>query len=427
MKKIKRRLFLKNAAAISAVSILKPSIVFGTKANSAIRIGIIGCGNRGTAVISSQVQNTNSVIVAMADIFEDKLQTALPIYNKLNTDKQLPEIAAANIYQGSKAYMQLLENKEVDSVHISTPAYSHVMFLEAAVASGKHVYCEKPVAPDTAGCKRALEVAGKVSNKQSVVIGFQIRHASPYVEMVKRIQRGDIGDIITVQLYYFSSGSEIHKSIIGSSDDELRIRNHFHFNAMSGGILLDQGIHMLDVCNWALNGHALNAVGRGGKKNALPVGDAWNNYQVLYQYPNDINVSIHSTQIGPVFGDVCCRFLGTKGSAEAHYSGGVFINGDNKWDSGVARTESEITPEQRTSGAFLSALGDADKNKEQHFISSIETGNYVNEIRSGVESTLTAILGREAAENNKPLTWDEVLKTNERMDPKLNLAQFDKK
>jgi len=427
MKKSKRRLFLKNAAAVSAISILKPSIVFGTKANSAIRIGIIGCGNRGTAVMSSQVKNTNSVIVAMADIFEDRLQTALPIYNKLNTDKQLPEIAPANIYQGSKAYMQLLENKDVDSVHISTPAYSHVMFLEAAVASGKHVYCEKPVAPDTAGCKRALEVAGKVSNKQSVVIGFQIRHASPYVEMVKRIQRGDIGDIITAQLYYFSSGSEIHKSIIGTSDDELRIRNHFHFNALSGGILLDQGIHMLDVCNWALNGHAINAVGRGGKKSPLPVGDAWNNYQVLYQYPNDVNVSIHSTQIGPVFGDVCCRFLGTKGSAEAHYSGGVFINGDNKWDSGVARTEAEITPEQRASGAFLSALGDADKNKEQHFINSIETGNYVNEIRSGVESTLTAILGREAAENNKPLTWDEVLKTNERMDPKLNLAQFDKK
>ncbi|CAN5640107.1 Gfo/Idh/MocA family oxidoreductase [soil metagenome] len=426
MKKNTRRLFLKNTAVISGVTILKPSIVFGTKANSAIRLGIIGCGNRGTAVISSMVQNTNAAIVAMADLLEDRLQTAVPVYNKLNADKQMPAIAAANIYQGSKAYLQLLENNEVDAVQISTPAYSHVMFLDAAVAAGKHVYCEKPVAPDTAGCKRALEVAGKVKNNQSVVIGFQIRHASPYVEMVKRIQRGDIGDVITAQLYYFSSASPIHE-VKGASDDELRIRNHFHFNALSGGILLDQGIHMLDVCNWALNAHAINAVGRGGKKDPLPLGDAWNNYQVLYQYPSDINVSIHSTQIGPVFGDVCCRFLGTKGSAEAHYSGGVFINGDNAWDSGVARTESTITPEQRSSGAFLSALGDADKNKEQHFISSIETGNFVNEIKSGVESTLTAILGREAAEHNKPLTWDEMLTSNERMDPKLNLTQFDKK
>jgi len=426
MQKNKRRLFLKNAALISAATILKPSVVFGTKANSAVRLGIIGCGNRGTAVISSMSTNTNVAIVAMADLFSDKLQTALPILNKLNTAKQLPEVSTANIYQGSKAYMQLLENKNVDAVQISTPAYAHVDFLEAAVAAGKHVYCEKPVAPDVAGCVRALKIADKLNGKQSVVIGFQIRHASPYMEMVKRIQRGDIGDIITVQLYYFSSGSAIHE-LKNISDDELRIRNHFHFNALSGGILLDQGIHMLDVCNWVLNGHALNAVGRGGKKNALPVGDAWNNYQVLYQYPNDINVSIHSTQIGPVFGDVCCRFLGTKGSAEAHYSGGVFINGDNKWDSGIARTESEITAEQRASGAFLSALGDADRNKEQHFINSIESGNYLNEIKSGVESTLTAIAGRDAAEKNKAMTWDEVLASNERIDPKLNLAQFDKK
>jgi len=132
--------------------------------------------------------------VAMADIFEDKLHTALTISNKLNTDKQLPEINASNIYQGSKAYMQLLENKDVDSVHISTPAYSHVMFLEAAVAAGKHVYCEKPVAPDTAGCKRALEVAGKVGSKQSVVIGFQIRHGGLLRFYFHVIIRGGVDD-----------------------------------------------------------------------------------------------------------------------------------------------------------------------------------------------------------------------------------------
>lgn len=425
MKKNTRRLFLKNATAVSTFSILKPSIVFGTKVNSAVRLGLIGCGNRGTAVISSMSANTSVAIVAMADLFTDKLEVTLPVLNKLNAAKQLPAVAASNIYQGSKAYMQLLDNKEVDAVQISTPAYSHVDFLAAAVKAGKHVYCEKPVAPDVAGCKKALEVAGQVGNKQSVAIGFQIRHATPYAEMVKHIQEGAIGDVITVQLYYISSASAI-KDLKNVSNDELRIRNHFHFNALSGGILLDQGIHMLDVCNWALKSHAVNAIGRGGIKGAPAVGDTWNNYQVLYQYPGDINVSIHSTQLGPKFGDVCCRFIGTKGTAEAHYSGGVFINGEHDWDSGVARTDREITAEQRASGSFLSALGDADKNKDQHFINSIESGNYINEIRSGVESTLTAILGRNAAEQKKALTWDEVLASNERIDPKLNLTQFDK-
>jgi hypothetical protein len=147
---------------------------------------------------------------------------------------------------------------------------------------------------------------------------------------------------------------------------------------------------------------------------------------VLYQYPGNINVSMHSTQFGPSFGDVCCRFFGTKGIAEAHYSGGVFIKGDNQWDSGIAKGENELTPQQQAAGVFLSSLHDADANKEKAFIQSIETGNYLNEARQGAESTLTAILGREAAVSKKEMTWDEIVSSNERLDPKLNLAQFDK-
>jgi len=320
--------------------------------------------------------------------------------------------------------MRLLENKDVDAVLISTPAYAHVDILEAAVAAGKHVYCEKPVAPDVDGCRRAIEIDKKLNGKQSVVIGFQIRYASPYVEMIKRIQQGDIGDIFTVQLYYFSSGSEIHE-LKNVSYDEMRIRNHYHFRALSGDILLDQGIHMLDVCNWALKAHPLRAIGSGGNKGRPDIGDAWSNFQVLYQYPNDINVSIHTTKLGPKFGDVCCRFVGTKGTAEAHYSGGVFITGDNKWDSEIAKQDSELTPQQQASGVFLSSLHDADANKEQTFINSIETGNYLNETRSGAESTLTAILGRESATARKEMAWDEVYFSNERLDPKLNLSQFE--
>jgi len=136
-------------------------------------------------------------------------------------------------------------------------------------------------------------------------------------------------------------------------------------------------------------------------------------------------VSIHTTKLGPKFGDVCCRFIGTKGTAEAHYSGGVFINGENKWDSGIAKQDSELTPQQQASGVFLSSLHDADANKEQAFINSIETGNYLNETRSGDESTLTAILGRESATARKEMTWDEIYFSNERLDPKLNLYQFE--
>ncbi len=422
---MKRSTFIKNAAAISAAIILKPEIVFGSKSNSAIRMGIIGCGNRGTAVISSMSKHTNINIIAMADLFEDKLKMIAPKLNQMNIAKGFPIIEPANIFQGSKAYLKLLAHKDVDAVLISSPAYTHPGFMEAAVAAGKHVYCEKPVATDTAGCKRVQAVGESLHGKLSVVIGFQIRYASPYVEMVKRIQRADIGDLLNAQLYYLSSGSKIHE-LKNISDDEFRIRNHYHFHALSGGILLDQGIHMLDVCNWALKGNPSKATGTGGNKGGPGVGDAWNNYQVLYQYPNNVNVSFHSTQVGPAFGDVCARFIGTKGIAEAHYSGGVFIKGDNQWDSGVVKGPGELTPQQQAAGVFLSSLQDADANKEKAFINSIETGNHLNETGSGASSTLTAILGREAAEAGKEMSWDELLGTGEKLDPKLNLAQFDK-
>ncbi len=107
-------------------------------------------------------------------------------------------------------------------------------------------------------------------------------------------------------------------------------------------------------------------------------------------------------------------------------SGGVFINGTKAWDSGIPKTESEISPEKRAAGVFLSSLQDADANKENAFIKSIESGNYINHIKPGVESTLTAILGRNAARAGKKTSWDEIIQANERIDPKLNLAQFDK-
>ena len=422
---MERRAFIRNSVLISAGAILAPRIVNGKLSASNVNLGIIGCGGRGTAVISSMSENANVNIIAMADIFEDRLRAQHPVYNALNQAKGLPAINASNMYQGSKAFEKLLQNKDVDAVLISSPCYTHPEFLEAAIQAGKHVYCEKPVALDVAGVKRAQNAAKGVANK-SVTIGFQIRHATPYVELIKRIQNGEIGDITAAQMYYISSRNE-KVPVLGKSDDEMKIRNHFHFRSMSGGILLDQGIHMLDVCNWALQDHPVAAIGAGGRNFPDNFGDNFNHYEIAYKYPKNINVSMLSTQSGNTFGDVCARFIGTKGIGEAHYSGGVFINGENKWDSGVVKDESAVTAEQRAAGVFLSSLGDSDKNKGKNFINSIENGKYINEVNQAAASTLTAILGRQTAEKNKEVKWDDMLAANEKIDAHLNLSQFDRK
>lgn len=422
---MKRRNFLQNTATISAVTLLSPATAFGSKANSAIRGGLIGCGSRGTSVITSMSNHTNINIIAMADLFRDKLESAKKILDDQNAKKGFGVIAKQNTYVGSKAYLQLIENQDVDAVQISSPAYTHADFLEAAALAGKHVYCEKPVAPDVAGCRKVEHTGNLIDGKQSVVIGFQIRYATPYVEMVKRIQQGDLGTILNVHLCYLATEPHV-ANISGLSYDEARIRNQYNFHSLSGGVMLDQAIHMIDVCNWTLRKLPVSAVATGGKDDSHKFGDTWKHFQVLYQYP-EINVTVLTTQFGNYFGDVCAKFIGTKGTAEAHYSGGVFISGNNPWDSGVPRCATDkLTEEQRRAGAFQSALEDADPNKEIAFIRSIETGNYLNETRSGAESTLTAIMGREAAISGERIGWDELRNSNAPLDPMLNLSQFDR-
>jgi hypothetical protein len=167
-------------------------------------------------------------------------------------------------------------------------------------------------------------------------------------------------------------------------------------------------------------------MGLGGKDPAQTYGDIWRHFQVIYQYPG-INVSAQATQYGTYSGDVCAKFIGTKGAAQAHYSGGVYITGEKPWDSGVRRYGApELTAEERNTATNISALYDSDKNKGSAFIKSIETGNYLNETLSGSESTLSAMLGREAAMQGKQMGWDELRTSGLKLDPGLDLTQFDK-
>lgn len=424
MKPFNRREFLATTGAVTAFTIVRPSVAFGTNANSAVRVGIIGCGNRGTEVITEMAKSTGARIHAMADLFDYQLEKALSKFNKANTEAGKAEIDRSKIYQGSEAYLKLLNDPTVDAVLVSSPAFTHPEFLEAAVLAGKHVYCEKPAAPDVAGCQRVISAGEKAKGKVSIAIGFQIRHATAYAGLAEKIRNGAIGEMVSVQLYYISSRIGFNKPV-GNSDEEYRIRNHFHYTDLSGGIFLDQAIHMIDVCNWMLNEKPENAIGRGNLKGGPDFGDTFTNYQVIFGYPGDLGVSVHSTQVGPAFGDVCARFTGTKGVAEAHYSQGVFISGDHPWDSGILRG-GEPTPAQRAAGVFTSALHDSTTNKVKNFIGSIESGNLINEALSGANSTLSAILGRMSAEEKQEKNWSEMIASNQQFNMKLNLKQFDK-
>lgn len=421
-----RRTFLQAAAATTAAaSVLRPRAASGAEAP--VRLGIIGCGGRGSGVISSMAKVTNSRIVAVADLFEDRLTAGREKLSAVNKELGFPEIEQSHAFLGSKAYLRLLDLKDVDAVLVSTPAFLHPLHLEAAIDAGKHVYCEKPVAVDVPGVEQVRRAGKKAQGKVSLAVGFQIRHATPYVEMVRRIKEGQIGDIVTVQASYFA-GSIPVKWRDDVSPAEARLRAWFWDRALSGDILVEQGIHVVDICNWMLGAHPLRATGTGGRKGRTDKGDVWSHYNVNFIYPNDVHVTFQSTQFDPGYGDVSERIFGTKGIAEAHYTGGVFIKGENPWDSGVVRGSQEtVSKEQWAAGAFKSSLDDADPNKQKAFIESIRTGNLINEADAGADTALTGIMGRTAAYTGREITWEDISRSKERLDPKLDLAQFDKK
>ena len=320
-----RREFVKLGSA-SGLLLLKPSTAFSYQANSAVRLGLLGCGNRGSAVATSFANSTNTHIVALADIFPDKLALGHTRFNQVNTGLGRAKIDEKMLFHGPNAFEQLAAAKDVDLIQISTPPFFHVQHLEAAVASGKHVYCEKPVGVDVPQTRHALEIAKHVKPTQSVAVGFQCRNAPAFAAIAQKIQGGALGKIGAATGTYFAPYSE-EKVHPGAGPDEFRLRNWLWYRDLSGDILVEQNIHIIDLCNWLLGSHPLKASASGGRNILTHPGDCWDNYQVDFTYPNDVRFSFASTQFGNNGFEAGLRLFGAAGAATMPYSGPVQVLG----------------------------------------------------------------------------------------------------
>ena len=418
-----RREFVGLAAAAAGLTILKPSVVFGTQANSAVRLGLLGCGGRGTAVTSSFLRNTSAVVTAIGDIFQDNLQEGKRRLDTASGNAGKPVIDPTRMFKGVKAYEQLFACKEVDAVYIATPPYFHPEHLAAAIAAGKHVYLEKPVAVDVPGAKRIMAIGEKAKGKLSLAVGFQIRYASPYVLLEKRVREGQIGSMVSGQVHYFASNID-RPPFADRSADERRLRTWIHEKTLSGDIIVEQNIHLVDVTNWLLDGRPSKAYGRCGRAGRTDPGDCSSHFNCVFTYPNDVHVSLSSTQYGKAAWGVGMQYYGTRGIAEARYDAPVRISGDTTWEyPGLGRPQA-VDQAAAVTGQFRGALDDADANKQAAFIGSVVSGHLLNEATSGAESTLASMLGRMAAYTGREVTWEELLKSTEVYDPKINFAQF---
>ena len=418
--KVDRRGFLHAAAGTAAFTILKPQLVRGTQANSAVRVGLLGCGGRGTTHTETILKNTDARVIALADMFQDRLDKAKQQVDKLSAAKG--HAGVEQTFVGPKAYQQIIDSKEVDAVVIATPPYFHVEHLAAVVTAGKHVYCEKPVAIDVPGAKHVLEIGKKAEGKLSLDVGFQIRMAPPFIELVRRIHAGAMGDIVSGAAYYYCP--RIDFSFPDAPLPVRRLRNWLQDRVLSGDIIVEQNIHAIDICNWVLQGHPVKATGYAGRKGREFPGDTCSShFNIVYKYPNEVDVSFSSTQFGKVQFDVNERFNGVRGSSQSPYAGPLGIWGEEQWVwSGSDKPAAE--GQFSASGSFSDNLAQADSEKQKAFIGSITSGKFHNQAAAGVETALTTMLGRQAAYQGRELTWDELLRSNERWDAGIDLNKL---
>jgi myo-inositol 2-dehydrogenase / D-chiro-inositol 1-dehydrogenase len=417
-----RRKFVQGAVTASGLLFVKPQTAFSYAANSRVRWGLLGCGRRGTAVATSFAKNAGVEITALADIFPDQLATARKHFDEINGSLSLPAIDDRRTFRGPDAAKAIAACPDVDAIQISTPPFFHVEHLDIVTAAGKHAYCEKPVGVDIPQTRHALEVARRADGKVSMAVGFQIRSAPPFVELVRRIHGGQIGKMAQIAAYYNAPPAVmVDRGAAGS--DEYRLRNWLLYRNLSGDILLEQNIHVIDVCNWVMQAHPIAAYAKSSRKVVQNPGDTSDNYEVLFTYPGEVQLSFSSTQFNKNnFFDVSERFFGTEGLAEAPYSGALRILGTQPWE--WASNNAAPTGQFAANGAFTDNLAEADAMKDRGFVESITSGKFQNQIAAGVESARSCMMARKSAQAGRSVTWAEIEGDTEAYALNMNLAQF---
>jgi len=394
----RRKFIATTGAAAISFTIVNPLLARGYQANSKIRLGMIGCGGRGTWIAKLFKAHGGYEIVAGADYFQDRVDTF---------GEQLV-IPKNKLFTGLLCYKKLIDSG-VDAIAVLSPPYFHPEQAAAGVDAGKHVYLSKPIAVDVPGCNSVEESGLKASkNNLCFLIDFQTRANDFFIEALKRVHGGDIGEFAFGEASYHASfpfrrQSELLKSDPQSAENQLRAWGIDR--ALSGDIITEQNIHTLDVMSWIMNEKPVSAYGSCGHNVRGDLGNCSDHFALIFKYPKDVGITFSSRQFeNKSAGGIINRMFGSKGVLETEYGGQVRILGENSYEGGNTKP---IYQE----GAV---------NNIATFFKNITERNYENDTTSpGVLSNLVTIMGRNAAYEKKEVLWKDVIKSKEKMEPNL--------
>ncbi len=361
-----------------------------------IRIGLIGCGDRGAGAVENAFDAAPGVkLVAMADVFKDHLDEKLKYLSQF---KEKVDVPADRQFVGFGAFERLLAVDDVNYVILATPPGFRPWFIKAAVAAGKSIFAEKPVAVDGPGIRMVLQANEDAQAKGlHIGVGTQRRHQRGYLETMKRIRDGAIGEITEARCYWNQGPIWVHPKQEGWSDMEWQLRNWYYFTWLCGDHIVEQHVHNLDVVNWATASHPISAVGLGGRqvRTGPEYGNIYDHFAIDYEYPNGIHVASYCRQIPNCENSVSEALIGTKGSCQVNK---YTITGEKSWRL-----------EGKDNLPYVQEHTD--------LIAAIRGGKPYNELKGVAESTLTAILGRTAAYTGQKVTWEQAMNSEESLMP----------
>ncbi|HWH68681.1 MAG TPA: Gfo/Idh/MocA family oxidoreductase [Candidatus Sulfotelmatobacter sp.] len=394
---VSRRQFIKTSslAAASAAAAMSFPTVLRAQAKQPINAVIIGVGGRGGGAGKNFLDAAKQVgveakIVAVADLFPEAAKRAVENFG-------VPE---DKCFSGFDGYKKALEVPGVNYAILASPPGFRASHFKACVEAGKNVFMEKPVAVDGPGCQviyAAAEVAKQKNLK--VAAGTQRRHQASYIDTIKRIQDGAIGDIVTLRAYWVNGGPIWHRGDHGQTDLERQIRNWYHYIWLSGDHICEQHVHNLDVCNWIMNDHPVKCWGMGARQQlGDKSGEIWDNFAVEYEYANGVRLYSYCGQVKRDWSSVSEAVHGTKGTANPH---------------------SVIQPKDGQMWRFRANAVDPYVQEHIDLINAIINNTDLNEAKQVTDSTLTAIMGREASYSGAGVSWDEVLNSKFTYGPEL--------
>lgn len=392
-----RRSFLKSSTAIAgatAIATAPISNVFASN-DDTIKVALIGCGNRGTgAAVQALSTKQNLKLVAMADAFQDRLDSSYKILKQKFGDKV--DVPEDRQFIGFDAYKKAIPLADV--VLLVTPPGFRPVHFEEAIRQGKHAFIEKPVAVDAPGVRKVLAAAEEAKKKKlNVVVGLQRRYQDNYRETIQRIQAGDIGKVHSGQVYWNSGGVWVKPREENQTEMEYQMRNWYYFNWLCGDHIVEQHVHQLDVANWVLGGHPVSIQGTGSRawRTGKDYGEIYDNHAVEFTYAD-----------GAVIYSQCRHFEGTSNRVDETFQGTggkVYLSANNSgilWDTNGNELFSH--PTRNNKNPY--------QTEHDELFEAIAKGEFkFQDAEYGAISTFTGIVGRLATYSGKVLKWDEAL------------------